>query len=716
MKRITAPGLVLYLCIAGWGPFLTRNLSIDWVAAWIAGYLLLLFIDAYAFVFSPAPLHPLPFRLAVLGVIFMNFIMQLTGGIHSSLWPAYYLFTVLLTAFTTLRQALLTVLLVAAVESANLLISGQFVPDRWGAYAGFLLSLAGVASATSAIVGRLIRDAERAREDKQRLIDHAVALDPLGDAGKLETIAGAQRSAIKAAIDRDARFDGLLNIIFAFLPAHTYALFLRERRETGEVFVLRAVKTEHPQAIRPLGTELDPAAGKTRIDICAQLGEPDIIPDPDPDRLGYYELSANTVRLRSALVIPIFADGTDRDGAVGVLAVDSAEPGAFSAENRDLLQHFSGFFVQLIKEIQLSLDLKTRSDHFGELHRFSEELNRSMRFEEVIEAVFPTILRLAPADYAACVIRADDGDQERMRIVALRGFPADLAGREFPLEDSAIISGMARTWREHNHAVHNHYSSDLGDRGREISLFPFREAKRSFRSLYGRLLFVNEVLLGALFLASERPDAFTEYQREYLLTTLMNQLSLVAQNSLLYRRIDSMARTDGLTGLLNHRTFVTKLNEKYRELDRSPRPFSVLLMDIDHFKNVNDKYGHPVGDLAIKAVAKVAQETVRGTDFVARYGGEEFAVGMIETDAKGASMIAERLRMRMEQTVITRVIDGPLHVTLSIGVASFPEDTANKEDLVALADEALYHAKRSGRNRVSLVRQAKADPQPAAPA
>jgi len=715
VRRVTAPGLALFVLIACWGPFLAGDLASEWVFGWISGYLLLLFVTAYEFIFSRAPIHPLPFRLVVLGVVFMNFIMQLTGGVHSSLWPSYYLFTVVVAALSRLPQALLTVLLVVAVEAANLLIAGQYDPHRWQAYAGFVASLAGVSAATSLIIGRVLRQAEQAREDHERLIAHADALDPLTDAGKLEIIMGTQRSAISAARDRDARFDGLLNIIYKFLPAHTYALFLRERRESGAVFVLRAVRTESPPAVRPLGTELDPAAGKTIIDICAQQGTPEILPDhPDPYRLGYYDRSAKPVPVRSAMVIPIFADDPAQDGAVGVLAVDSLEANAFSAENEDLLQRFSVFFVQLIEKIQLTLDLRTRSDHFGELHTISTEMNKSMRFEEIIDAVFPKILNLVPADYAACMIKTEREGRDLMRIVALNGYSAELKGREFPIEESVVITGMQRTWQERG--PHIFYTADLGDRGRDICLFPFKEMKKPVRALYGRLLVVENTVLGAFFLASVRPDAFTEYHRNRLLDTLMNQLSLAAYNSLLYQQIEGMARTDGLTGLLNHRTFMEKLREKYRELDRSPRPFSVLLMDIDRFKGVNDKYGHPVGDVAIKAVAKVLQETLRGTDFVARYGGEEFAVGMIETEAKDAVVIAERLRKIMEQTVVARVPDGHLQVTLSIGVAAFPEDTENKEELVNMADAALYHAKRSGRNRVCLYREAKNSPQPASQA
>jgi diguanylate cyclase (GGDEF)-like protein len=222
--------------------------------------------------------------------------------------------------------------------------------------------------------------------------------------------------------------------------------------------------------------------------------------------------------------------------------------------------------------------------------------------------------------------------------------------------------------------------------------------------LYGRLLTAKDDCIGVFFLASLKTDAFTEYHRGPLLDTLMNQISMVAFNSLLYQRIGDLARTDGLTGLLNHRTFMEKLAEEYRRIERDMRPFSILLMDIDKFKNVNDNYGHPVGDIALKAVAKVLKDTGRGSDFVARYGGEEFAIGMVDTNVKGAEQMAERVRKLVGKTVVARVGGTDLMLTLSIGVSSFPEDTKNKADLVTMADNALYQAKRLGRNRVCLHR------------
>jgi len=124
----------------------------------------------------------------------------------------------------------------------------------------------------------------------------------------------------------------------------------------------------------------------------------------------------------------------------------------------------------------------------------------------------------------------------------------------------------------------------------------------------------------------------------------------------------------------------------------------VLLTDVDHFKSVNDTYGHPIGDQVLKGVAQILREKARDTDLVARYGGEEFAVIMPETDGKGALVIAERIREAVGERVFQTEL-GPLQVSISVGIAAAPGNGTAKQELIDLADQCLYFAKRNGRNR-----------------
>ena len=168
----------------------------------------------------------------------------------------------------------------------------------------------------------------------------------------------------------------------------------------------------------------------------------------------------------------------------------------------------------------------------------------------------------------------------------------------------------------------------------------------------------------------------------------------------LYEQAERLATTDGLTGLLNRRTFNSLLDRRWREAQRYRRQLSLLLLDIDHFKRVNDTHGHPAGDAVLRGVARLLQKCARETDAVARYGGEELAVVLPETDADGARAIAERIRRTIEAAQHPTE-QGVLRVTVSIGIAT---TARSPEELVESADKALYRAKQSGRNRVELAR------------
>jgi diguanylate cyclase (GGDEF)-like protein len=690
------------------------GLSLVALYCWIAGYLFLVFRISYEFVFSDRPILPVPFRLVALGVVFMNFIMQLTGGAHSTLWSAYYLFTVVFAALSRPAQAALMVFAISTVELISLFITGQFDAARWHTYAGFGLSLAGISLATSFIMNYVQTQADQAKDAHDRLIEKAEAVNPLNDPAKLELLMPESRQAanLRTAQDRERGLAGLLDMAFQFVPAHTYVLFVNEGKENRNAFVLRAMRTGRSKDVLPVGTALDPAAGKTHIDLCADMRMARYLPDlanTSGPPLGYYRPDSRLDTVRSAVIVPVLSK--DGEKVVAVLAADTMTPDAFDEKMQETLKGFSAFFLDIIEKTQMALDLDNKAVHFGALHDISTELNRGLRFGEIMERIIPRIKKVIPFDYCICLLKSSLDAKDEVQIIALDGYDSGLVGRSFALEESTGLAFMRRHWRDQG--VATFYTADYGDRSRDIRLFPMKELQRPIRCLYGRLFADADEFLGAFFLGSLQPDAFTPYHRDYLLDTLMNQIALVANNSRLHRKVEDLARTDGLTGLLNHRTFMEMLNAKYRELERIPRPFAILLMDIDKFKLVNDRYGHPIGDIAIKKVASILRDTIRGTDFVARYGGEEFAVGMVETDRKGAELMAERVRSNMEKAVVTRVSDGELKCTLSIGVASFPEDTKDSKDLaslVAFADEALYHAKRSGRNRVSLYRDAVKDP------
>ena len=167
------------------------------------------------------------------------------------------------------------------------------------------------------------------------------------------------------------------------------------------------------------------------------------------------------------------------------------------------------------------------------------------------------------------------------------------------------------------------------------------------------------------------------------------------------RRLEELATRDPLTRLLNRRALLERLSAEVDRCRRFEKPVSILLLDLDHFKTINDGYGHLVGDDVLRQTAALLDTAARTVDVVARYGGEEFVVILPETTPDGALIFAERLRERIGTHPFDVGGREPLHLTTSIGIASFPSPRVEStEDLFARADEALYRAKSSGRNQV----------------
>jgi two-component system cell cycle response regulator len=230
-------------------------------------------------------------------------------------------------------------------------------------------------------------------------------------------------------------------------------------------------------------------------------------------------------------------------------------------------------------------------------------------------------------------------------------------------------------------------------------LHPFLPAVRSGAA--APLRSAGEVS-GVLEIVSPSELAFSSTDG-LVLQTLADLVGVAVNNSRLYREMEELAMVDELTGLLNRRTLLARLEGEWRRCQRYKRPLSLVLLDVDFFKQVNDRYGHATGDDALSLIARLIEDAVRRVDTVGRLGGDEFLLILPETAQAGAMEVASRVGLRGRDMTIPSGMVPPPTCTFSLGVVSWPETQAGDvSELLRAADQALYRAKASGRNRVGM--------------
>ena len=203
-----------------------------------------------------------------------------------------------------------------------------------------------------------------------------------------------------------------------------------------------------------------------------------------------------------------------------------------------------------------------------------------------------------------------------------------------------------------------------------------------------------------LLIAEAAEKAFFGEKDEQLLAVVARSAGLALENAELLKRTEELTIMDALTESYNYRYFVQKFQEEKRRAVRYRLPLSIIMIDIDWFKKLNDGYGHEAGNVVLRQLAQVIKECIRDVDIFARYGGEEFVVILPQTPLAEAHRIGERIRTQVEATIIDTGSTGMVKITVSIGVSSYPENGRSEEELVTVADQALYLAKGGGKNLV----------------
>jgi diguanylate cyclase (GGDEF)-like protein len=400
-----------------------------------------------------------------------------------------------------------------------------------------------------------------------------------------------------------------------------------------------------------------------------------------------------------------YSDGEDVGAAVGVpmseeeggstlvrglLVADREVCQLFTPEETGLLTAIASEAMHTLSVEKIVLDMDREKNQKEKFYAASRRLGEALTLDDVLEAVVDAARTVRDYDFVAVTLVTDEQKmRQKVASVSSRvGEAGRLTGADIPDEPCLVASVVKLCVPLPSRDFHDMEKQEI---------LPPRLKLRDLESVKIVPLMRHGRAIGTIIVALSRRHHFDGEEMGMLLT--VGSLAAIAiENGKLYAKMEEMATTDGLTGLYNHRSFQERMDEAMARAKRSGVKLSVILMDIDHFKKVNDTYGHPEGDKVLKGVAAVLRKGIRAVDFVARYGGEEFAVIMEGTDRKGAMIKAERIRTDVKAGQYSSE-QGRFSVTISLGIATWPEDAADKKELILRSDEALYQAKHEGRDR-----------------
>jgi len=610
------------------------------------------------------------------------------GSLDGRVYPAVYVCIALMSAFARPAARALVVAFATALEIAIRMIGlGEQTPIRALYHLGFMAAFAVLFGAVLRGEIARVRKASRAHLDAEiaRLRDDARSY-------RLLTAPASVRAPSARADEERLARSGVeeihqsvlfaLRLLRASLGLHT-AMLLWQNDDGTHLRISELVSDAHGVSEGPflVGDGVFGAAISQRSAVSIAGLKPGY-------KLPYY---LGPCPVRAVCALPVFEHGQLR----GVLVVDRLEDKAFTPREQVIMEEAGRYAVRAIQNERVFVQLERAKVEQGKLYRAAEALGAATTEADVVEAGVKSAREITSVDFAAVTLFDEAAKMHEIRAVSGDG-AADIVGQRFR-HNAGLVSMVLQN--RHPLPYRGEY-----DPQRQI-VFTRRVTPPPMPSIVVLPLLVHERPLGTLVLGSRRRTAFNDAARSTL-EVLASHMAVSLSNARMLRRLEELATMDGLTGLLNKRAMLEVADQKIAASKRFGRHLSVLVTDIDHFKKVNDTYGHDVGDVIIKGLGEILRRAKRNTDAVARFGGEEFVIICEETDARGAMLLAERVREELGRTTFhphgKTTSDGrslAVNVTCSIGVATFPEAGPSWEDLFKAADEALYVSKRSGRNR-----------------
>lgn len=361
-------------------------------------------------------------------------------------------------------------------------------------------------------------------------------------------------------------------------------------------------------------------------------------------------------------------------------------------EVQDFREKVNIFNAQNALDFKNQFSLKEKIERYAELKKIIEEINRTFSPDSIAETLCSICFTSIAAGKGTCTLFLVDGQMHTLSLFKTKKHDRGLVikTKQGDIFDFWVMRHASPLFIED---IRKDFRFDI----ERLS----KQEVRPVSSLISAPFVIENRFLGLLRLDSPEPQAFTQDDLRFLVT--MCDLGAVAlEDSELYQKTLDLATHDALTSLYTKGYFLNRLNEECARAIRKGTAFSLLMLDIDFFKNYNDNFGHTAGDIVLKSLSSQMLEPLEKQNaIICRFGGEEFCVLLLGIDKPKAQAIAQEIRSSIEKAkVVLRRQE--TNVTVSIGVAAFPKDAATAEELILKADQALYQAKGAGRNKVVL--------------
>ena len=389
-------------------------------------------------------------------------------------------------------------------------------------------------------------------------------------------------------------------------------------------------------------------------------------------------------QMQSVLIVPMIV----RDETIGVLECMTMHGSHFfTSEEIDLTTTVANLVAARIELARL-FDAESNRRHEAELLRKTQEaLSSDLDLHQVLDNILIHLEELVPYDSACIFLLRGD----RLHAVAGRGFSnfEEVVDQYYSASDDALFQEILHSA---NYLILPNAQTDPRFKAWGDTCF--------VQGWIGMPLIVRGTVIGCLTLDNHQSGAYGEKEAA-LVQAFATQAAIAIDNARLFGEVQELATTDGLTGIANRYHLFAMGEREFRKTQRSGSPLSAVMLDIDCFKQVNDTYGHAVGDQVLQEIAKRCQTNIRNVDILGRYGGEEFVIILTDTDTIAACVVAERLRKHIEENPILTDA-GEACVTVSLGIAGIISTMPDLSTLLDCADTAMYAAKRKGRNRVEV--------------